>query len=69
VERSITAVAGRVEHGNSGGPAVDRAGAVESTIFAARVGSSSGYGVPPSILRSDLAKAGTNTVPPGACAP
>jgi S1-C subfamily serine protease len=69
VDRSITAVAGKVEHGNSGGPAVDRAGAVESTIFAARVGSSSGYGVPPSILRSDLAKAGTETVPPGACAP
>jgi S1-C subfamily serine protease len=69
VERSITAVAGKVEHGNSGGPAVDRAGAVESTIFAARVGSSSGYGVPPTILRSDLAKAGTETVAPGACAP
>jgi S1-C subfamily serine protease len=69
VERTITAVAGRVEHGNSGGPAVDRAGNVESTIFAARIGSASGYGVPPSILRSDLARAGTRTVPPGACAP
>jgi S1-C subfamily serine protease len=69
VDRSITAVAGKVEHGNSGGPAVDRAGAVESTIFAARVGSSSGYGVPPSILRSDLARVGTETVAPGACAP
>lgn len=69
VERTITAVAGKVEHGNSGGPAVDRAGAVESTIFAARVGSSSGYGVPASILRNDLARAGTQTVPPGACAP
>ena len=69
VERSITAVAGKVEHGNSGGPVVDRAGAVESAIFAARVGSASGYGVPPSILRDDLARAGTSTVPPGACAP
>jgi S1-C subfamily serine protease len=69
VERTITAVAGKVEHGNSGGPAVDRAGRVESTIFAARLGSTSGYGVPPSILRSDLARAGTKTVPPGACAP
>jgi hypothetical protein len=48
---------------------VDRAGDVESTIFAARIGSTSGYGVPPSILRSDLARAGTRAVPPGACAP
>jgi S1-C subfamily serine protease len=69
VERSITAVAGKVEHGNSGGPAVDRAGNVESTIFAARIGSSSGYGVPPSILRTDLSRVGTRTVLPGACAP
>jgi S1-C subfamily serine protease len=69
VERTITAVAGKVEHGNSGGPVVDRAGDVESTIFAARIGSASGYGVPPSILRSDLARAGTRSVPPGACAP
>jgi S1-C subfamily serine protease len=69
VERSITAVAGKVEHGNSGGPAVDRSGAVESSIFAARIGSASGYGVPPTILRSDLARAGTRTVPSGACAP
>jgi S1-C subfamily serine protease len=69
VARDITAVAGKVEHGNSGGPAVDRSGAVESSIFAARIGSASGYGVPPSILRSDLARGGTRTVPPGACAP
>jgi S1-C subfamily serine protease len=69
VERTITAVAGKVEHGNSGGPVVDRAGAVESTVFAARVGSSSGYGVPPSILRSDLARVAARAVPPGACAP
>jgi trypsin-like peptidase/colicin V production protein len=69
VERSITAVAGKVQHGDSGGPAVDRSGAVESAIFAARIGSTSGYGVPPSILRSDLARAGTRPVPSGACAP
>jgi uncharacterized membrane protein required for colicin V production len=69
VARSITAVAGRVEHGDSGGPAVDPAGRVQSMIFAARVGSSSGYGVPPSIIRSDLARAGTRAVSSGACAP
>jgi len=67
--RTITAVAGKVEHGDSGGPAVDRAGAVESTIFAARLGSASGYGVPSSIVRHDLAGAGKRAVSTGACAP
>jgi S1-C subfamily serine protease len=69
VARTITAVAGRVEHGDSGGPAVDTAGRVQSMIFAARLGSDSGYGVPPSIIRADLAHAGTHAVPTGACAP
>jgi S1-C subfamily serine protease len=69
VSRTITAVAGNVEHGDSGGPAVDKEGRVESSIFAARLGSSSGYGVPPSIIRSDLARAGTNAVSTGSCAP
>jgi uncharacterized membrane protein required for colicin V production len=69
VGRTITALAGEVEHGDSGGPAVDVNGAVESTIFAARRGSSSGYGVPPSIVRDDLARAGTQPVATGTCAP
>jgi uncharacterized membrane protein required for colicin V production len=69
VARSITAIAGHVQHGDSGGPAVDREGRVESVIFAARLGTESGYGVPPSIVRSDLARAGTHRIPPGACAP
>jgi uncharacterized membrane protein required for colicin V production len=69
VARSITAVRGRVEHGDSGGPAVDKAGNVESSIFAARLGSASGYGVPPSIIRGDLARAGTQPVSTGSCAP
>jgi uncharacterized membrane protein required for colicin V production len=69
VARTITAVAGEVEHGDSGGPAVDATGSVQSSIFAARLGSSSGYGVPPSIIRADLARAGTQPVDTGACAP
>jgi uncharacterized membrane protein required for colicin V production len=69
VSRTITAVAGQVEHGDSGGPVVDKAGLVESMIFAARLGSASGYGVPTSIIRSDLASAGTQRIPSGACAP
>jgi S1-C subfamily serine protease len=69
VGRTITAVGGRIEHGDSGGPAVDANGAVQSVIFAARIGSPSGYGVPPSIVRNDLARAGTRAVSTGACAP
>jgi uncharacterized membrane protein required for colicin V production len=69
VARSITAVRGKVEHGDSGGPAVDKDGRVESAIFAARLGSDSGYGVPPAIMRSDLAHAATHRVSTGACAP
>jgi S1-C subfamily serine protease len=69
VTRSITAVAGRIEHGDSGGPAVDTAGRVQSMIFAARRGDASGYGVPPAIIRSDLAHAGTQAVTNDVCAP
>jgi uncharacterized membrane protein required for colicin V production len=69
VARTITAVAGRVEHGDSGGPAVDAVGRVESMIFAARLGSASGYGVPPSIIRSDLAQVGKQHVSNDNCAP
>ena len=36
--REVTALRGLVRHGNSGGPAVDAAGAVEATVFAARIG-------------------------------
>ena len=57
VRRTITSVAGQVRHGNSGGPAIDSSGAVESTMFAARVGAPSGYGIPASIVRSDLDQA------------
>ena len=67
VARTITAVAGSVRHGNSGGPAIDPSGAVQATIFAARVGAASGYGVPASIVRHDLANAG-DPVSTGSCA-
>jgi len=44
-----------VRQGNSGGPAVDGEGRVQATIFAARIGSPSGYAVPTSIVRAALA--------------
>jgi S1-C subfamily serine protease len=54
VLRTITSLRGRVRHGDSGGPAVDSRGHVETMIFGARVGSTGGYGVPTSIVRHDL---------------
>src|SRR5207253_5874558 len=43
VAREITSVRGNVRHGNSGGPTVDVDGAVDSTVFAARLGSAGGF--------------------------
>lgn len=69
VERAITAVAGRVHKGDSGGPVIDTHGDVEATIFAKKRGSPSGYAVPTSIVRTDLAKAGRRAVSTQSCAP
>ena len=55
--RTVTAFSGLVRHGNSGGPAVDASGVVRTTVFAARVGSSGGYGVPAAAVRAALAQA------------
>jgi uncharacterized membrane protein required for colicin V production len=54
VPRKITSVRGSVRHGDSGGPAIDRRGAVEATLFAARLGSEGGFGVPSDIVRNEL---------------
>ncbi len=57
VLRTITTFRGRIRQGNSGGPAVDANGRVETTVFAARIGSDTGYGVPTSIVRRALSRA------------
>jgi S1-C subfamily serine protease len=67
VARRVTSFRGRVRHGNSGGPVVNRVGEVETTVFAARTGSDGGYGVPSDIVRDALARA-RGTVSTGACA-
>jgi S1-C subfamily serine protease len=54
VTRTITSLRGLVRHGNSGGPAVSSEGEVEATVFAARIGSDGGFGVPPSVTRKTL---------------
>jgi len=69
VARKITSVRGSVKHGDSGGPTVNFAGAVETTIFAARLGSAGGFGVPTDVVRSIVRRAGTVRVSTGDCAP
>ncbi|HXZ56811.1 MAG TPA: MarP family serine protease [Gaiellaceae bacterium] len=66
VSRSVTSLSGDVRHGNSGGPAIDASGAVEATVFAARVSGSGGYGIPAAVVRRDLANARV-PVSTGAC--
>lgn len=68
VPRTITAVAARVRHGNSGGPAVDARGFVHVTIFAARIGTPTGFGVPTPIVKRVLAGVAQEPVSTGACA-
>jgi hypothetical protein len=69
VRRTITSLRGLVRQGNSGGPMVDAAGRVVTTIFAATVsdGGRSGFGVPMPIVRDALSRAG-GTVDTGPCA-
>ena len=64
--RQVTALRGIIRHGNSGGPAVNSAGQVEATIFAARIGGGAGYGIPASPVRQALAHA-RGPVSTGAC--
>ena len=56
--RTITSLRGRVRHGDLGAPAVDAQGAVQATIFAARVRSIGGFGVPADVVRAKLDGAG-----------
>ena len=68
VTRAITSLGGRVRHGDSGAPAVDARGAVESTVFAARLRTVGGYGVPETVVRAALRSA-RGPVSTGDCAP
>lgn len=69
VRRRITAIRGLVRSGNSGGPVVDGAGRVLTTVFAAtlRSGSGSGFGVPDTSVQEALGRAGSR-VDTGPCA-
>lgn len=67
VTRTVTTVRGRVRSGNSGGPAVNARGEVETTVFAARVGTDGGFGVPTRVVEDALDSAGA-PVSTGDCA-
>jgi hypothetical protein len=68
VQRLITTIRGSVRQGNSGGPAVDGQGRVQTTIFASRIGSeASGYGVPTARVREELGRAAGGPVSTGPC--
>ena len=66
VLRTVTSFSGLVRHGDSGGPAVDASGAVETTVFAARKDGRGGLGVPTSLVRHALVSAG-DSVSTGPC--
>jgi S1-C subfamily serine protease len=58
VRRSIVSLRGAVRSGNSGGPMIDRKGAVVATVFAATTsGPRGGFGVPNAIVRDELRRA------------
>jgi S1-C subfamily serine protease len=67
IGRTVTTLRARVRHGDSGGPAVDSSGAVETTVYAARVGTNGGFGVPTAAVMQALASA-RRPVSTGACA-
>jgi S1-C subfamily serine protease len=64
--RTVVPLRGRLEHGDSGGPAVDRRGRVVAMMFAAARGGGGGFGVPLDAIRNALASA-RGRVSPGPC--
>jgi S1-C subfamily serine protease len=67
VARTITSLRGDIRHGDSGGPTVDASGAVTTTVFAARLGSKGGFGIPSDIVRKLLRRAQGRAVSTGDC--
>jgi len=66
VNRLVTTLRGTYRHGDSGGPGVDANGAVQTMLFASRVGGG-GFGVPAAPIRTALAVA-HGPVSTGQCA-
>jgi hypothetical protein len=68
VTRTITSLRGRVRHGNSGSPTIDETGRVTATVFASRLGSQGGFGVPSNIVAKLLQHPARRAVSTGSCA-
>ena len=72
VQRTITALRGKVQPGNSGGPMVNGRGQVVATVFAALTGTTraGGFAVPNTVVRAEVrrAEARTQPVSTGPCA-
>jgi S1-C subfamily serine protease len=66
--RELTSVRGKVQHGNSGGPAVDASGHVQATIFGESKSGGLGLGVPSSVVKAAIARIGARPVSTGRCA-
>jgi S1-C subfamily serine protease len=69
VARTITSVRGDVRHGDSGGPTIDEQGRVATTVFAAKLGSKGGFGIPIQIASKLLRGDHSQAVSTGDCAP
>jgi S1-C subfamily serine protease len=68
VARTITSVRGDVRHGDSGGPTIDEQGRVATTVFAERLGSKGGFGIPIDVVRDLLRDDLSHSVSTGGCA-
>jgi len=68
VARTITSLRGDVRHGDSGGPTIDAQGRVTSTVFAERLGSQGGFGIPIDVVRKLLRGDLSRAVSTGSCA-
>jgi S1-C subfamily serine protease len=55
--RTVVPLRGLLEHGDSGGPVVDRRGRVVAMMFAADKGGGGGFGVPLEAIRTALGSA------------
>ena len=66
--RELTSVRGKVQHGSSGGPAVDASGHVQATIFGQSKSGDLALGVPASVVKAAIARIGSKPVSTGRCA-
>ena len=64
--RTVVPLRGRLEHGDSGGPVVDRRGRVVAMMFAADSGGKGGFGVPVAAVRAAV-KTARGPVSSGPC--